>query len=84
MVIGWASIFILFLVLYDVNSAERHSRVLIRGGGARDLPVVNYSCIRGVFDFEPLKKRKRRSIYGYSKPSELKTHIRRKYRDLFN
>jgi len=63
------------------HTVKRHSRVLIRGGGARDLPVVNYSCIRGVYDFEPRKVKKRRSIYGLKKPEELKTHVRRKYRD---
>lgn len=63
------------------HTVKRHSRVLIRGGGARDLPVVNYSCIRGVYDFEPKKVKRRRSIYGLKRPEELKTHIRRKYRE---
>ena len=63
------------------HTLKRHSRVLIRGGGARDLPVVNYSCIRGVYDFEPKKVRRRRSIFGLKKPMELRTHIRRKFRD---
>lgn len=66
------------------HTVKRHSKVLIRGGGARDLPVVNYSCIRGVYDFEPKKTRRGRSLMGYAKPSELKTHVRRKYRDLVN
>lgn len=63
------------------HTVKRHSRVLVRGGGARDLPVVNYSCIRGVYDFEPKKVRRRRSIFGLKKPEELKTHVRRKYRE---
>lgn len=62
---------------------KRHSRTLIKGVGARDLPVVNYTCIRGVYDFEPLsKKRRRRSIYGVKLPSDLKTHVRRSIRNL--
>ena len=65
------------------HSLKRHSRSLIKGVGARDLPVVNYTCIRGVYDFEPLKgKRKRRSIYGLKLPSDLKTHVRRNIRNL--
>ena len=65
------------------HSLKRHSRSLIKGVGARDLPVVNYTCIRGVYDFEPLyKKRKRRSIYGVKLASDLKTHIRRNIRNL--
>jgi len=67
------------------HTLRKHSRVLLCGVGARDLPVVNYSCIRGVYDFEPLShKKRRRSIYGVKKSSELKTHVRRKYRDLVN
>jgi hypothetical protein len=47
------------------------------------LPVVNYSCIRGVYDFSPLTTaKKRRSIYGLKKDKSLKTHIRRKFRNL--
>lgn len=62
---------------------KRHSRTLIKGVGARDLPVVNYTCIRGVYDFEPLyKKKRRRSIYGVKLASDLKTHVRRNIRNL--
>jgi small subunit ribosomal protein S12 len=65
------------------HTLKRHSKVLLEGVGARDLPVVNYTCIRGVYDFEPLyRKKKRRSIYGVKLPSELKTHTRRIYRNL--
>ena len=47
------------------HNIRSHSSVLIRGGGARDLPGVRYSCIRGVYDFAGLaEKRRRRSIYG--------------------
>ena len=65
------------------HNLRRHSRVLICGTGARDLPVVNYSCLRGVYDFSPLfSKRRRRSIYGVKQPSELKKHVRRCFRNL--
>lgn len=65
------------------HTLRRHSRVLICGVGARDLPVVNYSCIRGVFDFAPLfHKRRRRSVYGVKQLPDLKKHIRRKLRKL--
>lgn len=65
------------------HSMKRHSRTLIKGVGARDLPVVNYTCIRGVYDFEPLRgKRRRRSIYGLKLSSDLRTHVRRSIRNL--
>lgn len=65
------------------HTLKRHSRTLIKGVGARDLPVVNYTCIRGVYDFEPLwKKRRRRSIYGVKLAADLKTHVRRNIRNL--
>lgn len=65
------------------HSLKRHSRTLIKGVGARDLPVVNYTCIRGVYDFEPLRgKRRRRSIYGLKLASDLRTHVRRSIRNL--
>ena len=65
------------------HNLRRHSRVLISGVGARDLPVVNFTCIRGVFDFEPLyHKRRRRSIYGVPQTPDLRTHVRRKFRNL--
>jgi small subunit ribosomal protein S12 len=65
------------------HTLKRHSRVLLSGGGARDVPVVNYTCIRGVHDFEPLySKKKRRSIYGVQQKPELRTHVRRKLRNL--
>lgn len=64
------------------HSLRRHSRALVCGVGARDLPFVNYSCMRGVYDFEPLyTKSRRRSVYAVPMPSEKKTHIRRKFRE---
>lgn len=63
------------------HNLRRHSRILIAGVGARDLPVVNYTCIRGVYDFSPLySKKRRRSIYGVKQLPELKKHVRRRYR----
>ena len=65
------------------NNLKKFSKVLINGNGARDLPVVNYTCIRGVFDFNAVTKiKKRRSIYGLKQDSSLKKHIRRKLRNL--
>jgi small subunit ribosomal protein S12 len=63
------------------HNLRRHSKVLVRGGGARDLPGVRHSCIRGVYDFLGVKnKNTRRSIYGVKRPGELVTKLRRKFR----
>lgn len=63
------------------HSVRRYSQVLIRGGGARDLPGVRYSCIRGVYDcVGVLIKTKRRSIYGVPLSERLKTKARRRFR----
>ena len=65
------------------HSLRRNSRVLIRGGGARDVPVVNYSCCRGVYDLSGvLNRRTRRSIYGVKRNPEEVSFIRRKFRAL--
>lgn len=65
------------------HNLRKFSKVLINGNGARDLPVVNYTCIRGVYDFAPLTHiKRRRSIYGLKLDPTLKTHIRRKLRKL--
>jgi small subunit ribosomal protein S12 len=62
---------------------KKFSKVLINGNRCRDLPLVNYSCIRGVYDFNPLYgKKKRRSIYGLKKDPSERKHIRRKLRNL--
>ena len=63
------------------HNLRRHSRVLIRGGGARDLPGVRHTCVRGVYDFLGVKnKTKRRSIYGIKRPQHLITKLRRRFR----
>jgi small subunit ribosomal protein S12 len=65
------------------HNLRRHSAVLIRGGGARDLPGVWYTCIRGVYDFAGLtKKIRRRSIYGARRPAHLIIKKRRRFRHL--
>ncbi len=65
------------------HNLRSHSQVLIRGGGARDLPGVRYTCVRGVFDLSGVTgKRRRRSIYGVERPAELKKKVRRKFRNL--
>lgn len=65
------------------HNLRKFSKVLINGNAARDLPVVNYTCIRGVYDFSPLSHvKKRRSIYGLKRDPSLKTHVKRKLRNL--
>lgn len=50
------------------HTLKKHSTVYIRAGGARDLPGVYSSCIRGIKDLKGLMhKKRRRSIYGVSK-----------------
>ncbi len=47
------------------HNLQEHSVVLLRGGGAHDLPGVSYSVIRGALDTQPVKNRKQsRSHYG--------------------
>ena len=61
------------------HNLRKYSKVLIKKNGSRDLPNVNFTCVRGVYDFLGLqKKTSRRSIYackflGFKK-------IKRKYR----
>jgi len=65
------------------HNLRRHSNLLIHGGGARDLPGVRYTCVRGVYDFAGLlKKTHRRSIYGTPISQALKTKLRRKFRNI--
>lgn len=65
------------------HSLRRYSKIMVNGVGARDLPCVNYTCMRGKLDFEALRsKTKRRSIYGVPRdPLKIK-YIRRKHREL--
>ena len=60
---------------------SKYNRVMVNGGRANDLPGVGYSLVRGVYDFSPvIFKRKRRSIYGTSRPDNYTKHIRRCFR----
>lgn len=63
------------------HNIRPHSSVLVRGGGARDLPGVRFTCIRGVYDFAGLStKTRRRSIYGVKRPVDKIKRIRRRFR----
>lgn len=63
------------------HNLRKHSEVLISGVGARDLPGVHFSCIRGVYDLSPVSgKLRRRSIYGVKKPDIMKKKLRRRFR----
>ena len=51
------------------HNLQEHSIVLIRGGRVKDLPGVRYTIVRGVYDTQWVKDRKRsRSRYGVKKP----------------
>lgn len=53
------------------HSLQEHSVVLVRGGRVKDLPGIKYKLIRGVYDFEGLKERKKgRSKYGTKKTTK--------------
>ena len=52
------------------HNLQEHSVVLVRGGRVKDLPGIKYKVVRGVYDFEGLKnRRKARSKYGTKRPS---------------
>lgn len=60
---------------------SKYNRVLVTGGRANDLPGVGYTLIRGVYDFSPvIFKKKRRSVYGTSRPDGYTQHVRRSLR----
>ena len=64
------------------HNLRRHSDVLVRGRGARDLPGVCHTCIRGVYDLAPVSsKSRRRSLYGVKRPDHLIKKLRRKFRE---
>jgi small subunit ribosomal protein S12 len=59
----------------------KYNRVLVEGGRANDLPGVGYTLVRGVYDFSPvIFKKKRRSIYGVSRPDGLTKYVRKSVR----
>lgn len=60
---------------------SKYNRVLVHGGRANDLPGVGYTVVRGVYDFIPMiSKRRRRSIYGTSRPEGLTSYVRKSLR----
>ena len=60
---------------------SKYNRVLVNGGRANDLPGVGYTLIRGVYDFSPvIFKKKRRSVYGVSRPDNLTKYIKKSLR----
>jgi small subunit ribosomal protein S12 len=51
------------------HNLQEHSVVLIRGGRVKDLPGVRYHIVRGNYDTQGVKDRKKsRSKYGAKKP----------------
>ncbi|KAI3873550.1 hypothetical protein MKX03_018188 [Papaver bracteatum] len=57
------------LIPGEGHNLQEHSIVLVGGGGVKDLPGVNYHCIRGTRDLQGISERKRgRSQYGTKKP----------------
>lgn len=62
----------------------RYNRVLVTGGRANDLPGVGYTLIRGVYDFSPvIFKKKRRSVYGVSRPEGYTKYVKKSLRIIF-
>ena len=60
---------------------SKYNRVLISGGRANDLPGVGYTLVRGVYDFSPvIFKKRRRSVYGTSRPDGHTSYVRRSLR----
>lgn len=63
------------------HNLRQHSNILIRGGGARDLPANYFSAIRGILDLiKVLNRTKRKSIYGIKTDINIKKNIRKKFR----
>jgi len=51
------------------HSLYEHALVMVRGGGAKDTPGVNFTLIRGKLDFDTVEhivRKRRRSKYGLS------------------
>ena len=63
------------------HNIRSYTKLLVRGGGARDLPGVRYSCVRGALEFLGVyKKNRRRSVYGVKQPLIKPKKLRRKFR----
>jgi len=53
------------------HNLQEHSVVLVRGGRVKDLPGVRYHIVRGAYDAQGVKDRKKsRSKYGTKRPKE--------------
>jgi small subunit ribosomal protein S12 len=53
------------------HGLQEYSIVLVEGGNPPDVPGVNYTMVRGVYDFdkpEEYKRKKRRSKFGTKRP----------------
>lgn len=65
------------------HSLKQYSLVLLRGQGARDLPGIYTTSVRGKFDLKPVtSKTKRRSVYGVKKKTFKNSCISKKTSDL--
>lgn len=63
------------------HNLKRYASVLVIGGGARDLPGVRYTCVRGVYDLSGVQyKKNRRSVYGIKQIEQYKKKVRKKFR----
>lgn len=63
---------------------SKYNRVLVNGGRANDLPGVGYTLIRGAYDFSPvIFKKKRRSVYGVSRPEGYTKYVKKSLRISF-
>lgn len=66
------------------SAPATYNRVLVRGGRANDLPTVRLTLVRGVYDFAGLfHKKRKRSKYGTARKEGTFTHIRRRYRNIY-
>ena len=53
------------------HGLQEYSIVLVEGGNPPDVPGVNYTLVRGVYDFDKLEeyeRKKRRSKFGTPRP----------------
>jgi len=53
------------------HGLQEYSIVLVEGGNPPDVPGINYTMVRGVYDFdkpEEYKRKKRRSKFGTKRP----------------
>lgn len=54
----------------EKHNVQSYSSVLIQGGGAKDVPGIKYSIVRGYGDVQGVEGRKQgRSLYGTKTPT---------------